>query len=66
MSEVEAYSVDEFCRLHQISRAFLYKLWAQGIGPRNMRVGTKRLISREAAIEWRRELEARGTAETTA
>lgn len=58
MDRQTVYSVDEFCRAHRISRASLYNYWAAGIGPRTMRVGSRRLISAEAAAEWRREREA--------
>ena len=30
-----AYSLNEFCEDHRISRSMLYKLWAAGIGPRS-------------------------------
>ena len=52
-----AYGVTEFCRRHGFSRGFLYAEWREGRGPRYMQIGDRRLISREAAAEWRRELE---------
>ena len=52
-TELVAYSIDAFCRAHDISRAMFYKLARQGIGPRTMRVGTRQLISAEAAADWR-------------
>lgn len=58
MDQQLAYSVDEFCRLHRISRASLYNYWNAGVGPKIMRVGSRRLISVEAAEEWRRQREA--------
>ena len=51
------FSVDEFCVAHNISRAFLYKIWRDGKGPRAMSVGSRKLISYEAAAEWRRSCE---------
>lgn len=54
---MDAYTVDEFARAHRISRAMVYKLWAQGIGPRTMKVGSRTLISQEAAADWRRSRE---------
>jgi hypothetical protein len=54
----DAYSVQEFCDAHRISRAMFYKMQGGGIGPRTMKVGTRTLISEEAAAEWRREREA--------
>jgi hypothetical protein len=61
-----AFSVDEFCRLHRISRASLYNYWTDGVGPRVMRVGKRRLISAEAAEEWRRSREAAASEKTAA
>jgi len=56
------YSVDEFCSSHSISRAMFYKLRAEGKGPRTMSVGTRTLISSEAAADWRRACEAEAAA----
>jgi hypothetical protein len=47
------YTVSEFCAAHRISRAAIYEQWQAGIGPRCMRNGTRRLITAEAAQEWR-------------
>lgn len=55
----EAYGVDEFAKRHGISRAYVYLLWQRGDGPRFMHVGSRRLITREAASEWRARMEAR-------
>jgi len=52
-----AYTIAEFCDSHRISRSKLYELWDVGKGPRVMCVGTKKLISMEAAADWRRDLE---------
>ena len=51
------YSVDEFCSSHAISRAMFYKLRADGKAPRTMSVGSRTLISYEAASDWRRSCE---------
>jgi hypothetical protein len=58
----DAYSVDEFCARHRISTQMFYKLRSQGLMPLTFRVGTRVLISREAAEAWRRAREkaARG------
>ena len=53
-----AYTIQEFCDAHRISRGALYQLWARGQGPRWLNVGKKRLISVEAAAGWRAEREA--------
>ena len=54
-----AFSIPQFCAAHGISRPFYYSLKAQGIAPREMRMGTRVLISQEAAAEWRREREVK-------
>jgi predicted DNA-binding transcriptional regulator AlpA len=52
-----AYSVIEFAQAHGVSRAHLYNLWKDGLGPKAMRVGRRTLISKEAAETWRRKME---------
>lgn len=52
------YTVSEFCSTHRLSRAKLYQLWDAGQGPQRMQIGTKVLISIEAAEKWRRQREA--------
>jgi hypothetical protein len=63
--EPVAYNVDEFCKAHRISRAMYYKLNDQGLAPRVMRVGTRALISKEAAADWRREREEKKPSEVS-
>jgi hypothetical protein len=58
MDDRDADGVKEFCRRHGISPGFLYSLWRRGQGPRFMQAGDRRIISREAGANWRRELEA--------
>lgn len=53
--DFDAFSVDEFCRRHGISPQLFYKLKPQGLMPPTFRLGTRVLISREAAAAWRRE-----------
>ena len=53
----QAYTVEEFCEAHRISRAMFYVLQAQNKGPRIMKVGRRTLISEEAAKEWRTRME---------
>lgn len=48
-----ASTVDEFCNSHRISRGTFYKLLRHGNGPRVMKVGSRTLISAEAAADWR-------------
>ena len=59
-----AFTVREFCAAHRISTAFFYVMKNEGWGPREMRAGSRVLISHEAAAEWRRAREvaaAKGT-----
>ena len=58
MEDLDAHSVPEFCRRHRICRATFYNLRRKGLAPRVMKVGNRTLISREAAAEWRRRMEA--------
>ena len=51
--DADAYSVDEFCARHRISPQLFYKLKPQGLMPVTFNVGTRVLISREAAAAWR-------------
>lgn len=52
----DAYPIPEFCTRHGFSRATYYNLPADQ-RPREMRVGARVLISREASAEWRRRME---------
>lgn len=52
------YTVPEFISAHRISRAGFYKLLKLGLGPKLMKVGTRTLITAEAAQEWRFRMEA--------
>ena len=56
-NDADAYSVDEFCARHRISPQLYYKLRRQGLMPVTFRLGTRVLISREAAAAWRRARE---------
>ena len=56
--EAQAYSVPEFARAFRLSRATVYNMWRDGSGPAKMRVRGRVLISRNAAEQWRRGLEA--------
>ena len=53
----DAYSIDEFCARHRISQQLFYKLKPQGLMPVTFNVGSRVLISREAADSWRRARE---------
>jgi predicted DNA-binding transcriptional regulator AlpA len=47
-----AMTVDEFCEAFRISKPFFYKLRNQGLGPREMKLGARTIISMSAANEW--------------
>ena len=51
------YTVFQFCGAHNISRSMFYKQMKLGQGPRLMQVGRRRMISNEAAAEWRQRME---------
>ena len=53
--EVDAFSVAEFCKRHRISVQLFYKF--KDRMPVTFRVGTRVLISREAAACWRAQRE---------
>lgn len=58
-----AFSVQQFCDDHDISRNLFYRMLAEGTGPVIMKLGRRTLISSEAAAAWRMEIEERSTRE---
>ena len=54
----------EFCKAHGISRGFVLQAeeTEPGLNPREMKIGTRTLITFEAAAKWRAEREAASTA----
>lgn len=54
-----AYSVESFCKAHDIGRALFYRALKDGWGPETFTVASKRLISIEAATRWRAKMERR-------
>lgn len=53
------YTVQEFCAAHGgISKVFFYKMQKEGYGPRITKVGSRTLITVEAAAEWLKKIEA--------
>lgn len=55
--ELQSFSVYEFCKAHRISKAMLYKLLKLGLAPKIYKVGSRTLISIEAAANWRSQME---------
>ena len=54
---IAAYTIKTFCQTHGLSPSMFFKMKRLGIGPREMIVGKRRLISVEAAADWRRARE---------
>lgn len=52
-----ALTIKEFCHAFNISESFYRSLRTQGLGPVEMKLGTRTLISMEAADKWRKERE---------
>ena len=52
-----AKSIDEFCAANRISRSMYYKLRSQGRGPREMKIGSRTIISNVAESDWHRQME---------
>jgi hypothetical protein len=55
--EPMAYSIRQFCQAHNISVDTYFRTQRAGLGPVTMKVGTRTLISIEAAAAWRRDRE---------
>src|SRR4051812_24972016 len=53
-----AFTVNEFCRAHRISRSLFYELLRTGRGPVVMHVGKRTLVSVEASAAWRSQMES--------
>lgn len=53
----DAWSIDEFCTRNSISRSTYYNIRKLGQGPRETRVMSRVLITRENAAAWRRKQE---------
>ena len=51
--ELDAYSVEQFCERHSISTQLFYKY--RDDMPTTFQVGSRVLISKEAAAAWRHE-----------
>jgi hypothetical protein len=52
-ADADAFSITEFCRRHGISPQLFYKFRKEM--PATFNVGTRVLISKEAAAKWRRD-----------
>jgi hypothetical protein len=54
-------TIPQFCEDHEMSKAFYYKLDKQGLGPKVLKIGRRRLITAEAAAEWRAAMQERSS-----
>jgi len=54
---VAGYTQAEFCAARKFSRALYFKMKKRGLGPREMKVGKRRIITPQAAADWDRERE---------
>lgn len=57
MDNQDVYDIKQFCQRNRISVSTYFNLQKTGAGPRVMRVGNRVLITKEAAAEWRKQLE---------
>lgn len=54
-----AYSIEDAAVVSGLSRAFFYRAWRAGEGPKKIKAGKRTLISDESLREWLRSLEFR-------
>jgi hypothetical protein len=52
----DAYSIDEFCKRHSISRSTYYVMQAEGSGPVEGHAKNRVLITKESALAWRQKI----------
>jgi hypothetical protein len=52
MQEPQVFTIKKFCDRYEIAPSFYFKLQRQGRGPRTMRIGSKVLITAQAASDW--------------
>jgi hypothetical protein len=55
-TDLDAYTIEEFCRRHSISRATYYNLKLAGKGPREGHALGRVLITKESAHDWRESI----------
>jgi hypothetical protein len=60
--DIEAFTIDQFCLAHGISKRHFYDLKNAGKAPRLMQIDRSIRIARDAAADWRREREAEAAA----
>jgi predicted DNA-binding transcriptional regulator AlpA len=52
-----ALTIADFCEAYQISPEYYFKMRKQGKGPREMKLGSRKLITFRAAEQWETERE---------
>lgn len=52
LDDLPAWTIADFCLAYSMSRSFYYVLRHEGRGPKETRLGSKILITREAAAQW--------------
>jgi hypothetical protein len=55
-AELDAYSIEGFCKRHSISRSTYYSLEAEGSGPVEGHAMGRILITKESAFDWRKKI----------
>ena len=58
----QTYTIEQFCKVYNISRSKFYLLLNANAAPRIMKVGRRTLISLEAADQWRKKMEGSANA----
>lgn len=64
LDDADAYTIQEFCRRHRLSVALFYKMKDEM--PAVFRIGSRVLVSKEAAARWRAAREAATASRTEA
>lgn len=57
MNNSPVFTINEFLEEYKICRSTFFKLIKQNRAPKLMRISRKILITREAALEWQRQME---------
>ena len=55
---MRSFSINDFCEMHSISRAYFYLLLKDGKAPKTFRLGRHMRITEQANNEWLANLEA--------
>ena len=56
----EIQSIPKFCKKHEISRAFFYKLQGQGKAPKVVKLGRRSIITPRGEYDWLEALDHGG------